>query len=151
MLQIRKATREDASIIVRFQLQMAMETEKLELSEAIVSKGVQHIFDTPEIGFYVVAEADRDVVSSLLVLSEWSDWRCGYVWWIHSVFVKPEVRRQKIFRQMYDHLKAEVASRDDLFGLRLYVEKENLIAQKTYEALKMDGHHYKLYQWMKHY
>jgi hypothetical protein len=39
--------------------------------------------------------------------------------------------------------------RDDVCGFRLYVEKENSNAQKTYAALGMNETHYKMFEEMK--
>jgi hypothetical protein len=36
-----------------------------------------------------------------------------------------------------------------VIGLRLYVDKTNTAAQKTYAAMGMDGSHYTVYEWMK--
>jgi ribosomal protein S18 acetylase RimI-like enzyme len=48
---------------------------------------------------------------------------------------------------MYDHVKSEGLA-EGIAGLRLYVESENHRAQKTYEAMGMDGEHYRTYEWM---
>ena len=53
----RLATRDDAAVIVEFNLAMARETESLELSPATLASGVRNLFDNPHFGFYVVAEA----------------------------------------------------------------------------------------------
>jgi ribosomal protein S18 acetylase RimI-like enzyme len=33
-------------------------------------------------------------------------------------------------------------------GLRLYVEADNVLAQQVYEAMGMDGNHYRTFKWM---
>jgi len=33
-------------------------------------------------------------------------------------------------------------------GLRLYVEADNVYAQQVYEAMGMDGNHYRTFEWM---
>ena len=38
---------------------------------------------------------------------------------------------------------------DEIAGLKLYVDNDNLIAIKTYKAIGMDGEHYKLFEWYK--
>ncbi len=148
MITIRQATPDDAGAIIRFQLAMAMETEKLELKTETVTKGVMAVFRDPKKGLYYVAEEDDSVVASLMITSEWSDWRNANVWWFQSVYVVPDYRRKGIFTLMYDYVKlAGVA--EGIAGLRLYVEAENIRAQRTYEALGMDGGHYKTYEWMR--
>ena len=48
---------------------------------------------------------------------------------------------------MYEHIRKE-GIECGIAGLRLYVESENLRAQQTYEAMGMDGRHYRTFEWM---
>jgi ribosomal protein S18 acetylase RimI-like enzyme len=66
---------------------------------------------------------------------EWSDWRNGWFWWIQSVYVHPDHRRQGIFTQLCRHLEEQALAERDVIGIRLYVEGENDGAQATYEKL----------------
>ncbi len=149
MIEIRRGRQKDASNIVDFQIRMAKEAEDLSLDRPTVEKGVQAVFDDPHKGAYWIAELDGIVAGCLLTVPEWSDWRNGTVLWIHSVYVIPSARRRGIFRMMYENLKTTVEQSADLRGLRLYVERENERAQKTYSAMGMDGNHYKLFEWMR--
>lgn len=149
MIQIRQGIRSDLEVIVGFQLAMARETESLELDRPTVMKGVQAIFDDPAKGTYWVATQERLIIGCLLVIPEWSDWRNGMIWWVHSVYVSPEHRRRGVFRMMYDHLAQQVRTRGDLRGLRLYVEKANHVAQRVYAELGMTDEHYAMYEWLK--
>ncbi len=149
MIEIRQGRRKDASNIVDFQIRMAKETEDFALDRPTVEKGVHAVFDDPHKGAYWIAELDNKVVGCLLTVPEWSDWRNGTVLWIHSVYVIPSARRRGIFRMMYENLKTTVEQSADLRGLRLYVERENERAQKTYNAMGMDGNHYKMFEWMR--
>jgi GNAT superfamily N-acetyltransferase len=149
MIEVRKGRPEDALIIADFQIQLAAETEHLELDRMVVEKGVQAVFDDASKGAYWVAESDGHVVGCLLTVPEWSDWRNGTVLWIHSVYVVVEARRLGVFRALYGGLKAEVESSDDLRGLRLYVEKENERAQDVYRAMGMSDTRYHLFEWMR--
>lgn len=146
-MKIREAYREDAETIISFQQLMAMETEGMKLEHSTISGGVMAVFNDPSKGTYYVAESDNKVVASLLITPEWSDWRNSYIWWFQSVYVIPEQRRKGIFREMYIFIK-EAALKDNIPGLRLYVEKDNVRAQQTYEAMGMDGEHYKLFEEM---
>ena len=38
---------------------------------------------------------------------------------------------------------------NDVAGLRLYVEADNINAQKTYEAMGMNSDHYRMFEWLK--
>ena len=149
MIEIRRGRREDAPYIIDFQIRMAKEAEDLTLDRPTVEKGVQAVFEDPHKGAYWIAELDGEVAGCLLTVPEWSDWRNGTVLWIHSVYVIPSARRRGIFRMMYENLKTTVEQSADLRGLRLYVERENERAQKTYHAMGMDGNHYKLFEWMR--
>ena len=149
MIHIRPARAGDAATIADLQVRMALETEDVRLDGPAVLRGVQAVFDDPAKGQYWIAELDGQIAGCLLVLTEWSDWRNGTVWWVHSVFIRPESRRRGVFRAMYEHLRQTVEADPDLRGLRLYVDIRNVKAQKTYESLGMDGEHYRLYEWMK--
>ncbi|MGC4006286.1 MAG: GNAT family N-acetyltransferase [Pirellulales bacterium] len=100
-------------------------------------------------GRYFVIELDGRVVGSCLITYEWSDWRCGTVWWIQSLFVVPEARGRKLYRGLYEHLQALVAADPALRGLRLYVDERNAPAQAVYAKLGMNGEHYRVFEWMK--
>ncbi|MFP4356231.1 MAG: N-acetyltransferase family protein [Phycisphaerae bacterium] len=151
MATIRAARSDEARRIADFQQRMAAETEGMLLHGPTVLAGVEAIFDDPRKGEYIVAvdeDADR-IVGALLTLPEWSDWRNGTVLWIHSVYVIPEYRGQGIFRSMYQFLQDKIRNDGSLMGLRLYVDRANTGARKTYEAMGMDGEHYVTYEWMK--
>lgn len=148
MTEIRKANIDDAAAIIDFQIKMAWETEKMLLIHDIVSKGVNAVFSDPSKGQYFVAGSAGNVVASLLITFEWSDWRNCNVWWFQSVYVIPEFRRMGIFRKMYEFIRLE-AEKQGAGGLRLYVESNNKKAMKTYEAMGMSSEHYSLYEWMR--
>ena len=145
-LQIRKAAKEDASTIAVFNINMAFETEKKVLPEDIINEGVRKMLETPSLGFYLVAEVDGQIVGSLMVTTEWSDWRNGMFWWIQSVYVTQRFRKQGIYRAMYDYVKKLSDSEDNICGFRLYVEKQNVNAQETYKKLGMSETEYYLYE-----
>jgi GNAT superfamily N-acetyltransferase len=135
--------------IAEFQLKMAKETEDLKLDLETVLKGVTAVFDKPELGQYFVVSSNNSMVASLLITYEWSDWRNAMVWWIQSVYVAPEHRRKGVFSLMYSHVKSLVLKDEHTGGLRLYVDKVNKNAQKTYKNVGMNGEHYQLFEWMK--
>ena len=149
MINVKKGKRSDAEYIANFQVKMAKETEQIDLDRDIVRKGVNAIFNSPAKGIYFVAESGGEIIASLLITFEWSDWRNGNVYWMHSIYVLPEFRKKGVFKTMYLHLKNIVQKDEDIRGLRLYVDKTNTNAQKVYEIMGMDGNHYLLYEWMK--
>ena len=148
-MEIREATLTDLETIVDFQLKMALETEDLQLDEAVLKKGVAAaITDSGKGRIFVTQDGER-IISSLMITLEWSDWRNGWVWWIMSLYVVPEYRRQGVFKRMYSYIKSIVEKDEDVKGLRLYVDKRNLRAQKVYDAVGMCGEHYATYEWLK--
>ena len=150
MIKIKQAEKIHATLIADFQIKMAFESEALVLDKKIISKGVNAVFNDSSKGQYFVAKTEQNkIVASLLITYEWSDWRNTWMWWIQSVFVLPEYRRQGIFKLMYNYIKELVLLDDNIGGIRLYVEKENLKAKKTYNAVGMNGEHYQLFEWLK--
>ncbi|MGC6466622.1 MAG: GNAT family N-acetyltransferase [Akkermansiaceae bacterium] len=147
--RVRLAVKEDADNLIRFNRAMARETENKELIEEVITSGVKNLLETPHHGFYVIAEVSEEVVGSLMVTTEWSDWRNGLFWWIQSVYVLPDHRRKGIYRRLYEFVKERALEDQSICGFRLYVEKENLTAQKTYESLGMGEAGYKIYEELK--
>jgi len=148
-MQVRKATTSDIVSIVDFQLKMAAETEGVQLDEPTVFKGVSAVVEDNSKGQYYVTEINGKVVASLLTTFEWSDWRNGTILWIQSVYVLKEFRRKGIYRNMYSHIKTLVLENEKLNGIRLYADKSNLPAQKTYQELGMNHDHYITFEWLK--
>ncbi len=149
MINVRFAIPDDAADIVEFQLKMALETESLTLNPDIVRKGVAAVFEDNSKGKYLVAEYDGEVVSSMMLTTEWSDWRNNTFLWIQSVYVMPDFRKTGIFRKMYEFVKVMVENSPEYAGLRLYVEVNNNKAQEVYNRLGMTGEHYRMFEWEK--
>ncbi len=149
MITIRRGRPDDLEHIVWFQITMALETEGLELDRETVTRGVRAVFEDPSKGEYWIAEQEGRPVGGLLTIPEWSDWRNGTVPWIHSVYVVPRARGQGVFKKLYVNLKTFVEASPELKGLRLYVDKQNLRAQRIYGKLGMSNEHYQLYEWLK--
>jgi len=149
MISIRRAKLQDLQSIADFQLKLADETEGVTLDKNIVSKGVKALFDDPGKGVYYVADVDGETAGCFLITYEWSDWRNGVVWWLQSVYVAARFRKQGVFRKMHDHLLASIRRDPGVLGLRLYVDKTNIGAQRVYTSLAMNGDHYTVFEWMK--
>ena len=96
---IRPATPEDIELLADFNSKMALETEDKHLNPKLIFNGVTKLFDEPDSGFYTVIEVDGESAGGLMITTEWSDWRNGHFWWIQSVFIKPEYRRQGLFKK----------------------------------------------------
>ena len=148
-MNVRKARTDEAEQIAQFQILMAQETEGMALDTEIVRRGVAGVFAEPTRGTYWVVEAEGKLLGSMLVIPEWSDWRCGTVLWIHSLFIQPPARKRGLFRLLYQNLKQQVIQNPNLKGLRLYVDKTNTVAREVYEKLGMNRDHYEMYEWLK--
>lgn len=148
-MRIRTASEHDAGALIEFNRAMALETEHKQLLPEVISAGVHSMLANPTAGFYLVAEDERRVVGALMVTKEWSDWRNGSFWWIQSVYVRPECRRQGIYRRLYQHVKELAAHDPAVCGFRLYVERENTRAQSTYRGLGMTETRYLVFEELK--
>jgi ribosomal protein S18 acetylase RimI-like enzyme len=142
---VRPATPADLAVIVAFNAAMAEETEGLRLDLATLREGVAALLEQRAPGRYWVAEHHDRIVGQLLITFEWSDWRNRMVWWIQSVHVEAEARRQGVFRALYDTARRE-AQAAGAGGLRLYVDTTNIAAQAVYTALGMNGDHYRVFE-----
>ncbi|MCE9685653.1 GNAT family N-acetyltransferase [Shewanella sp. AS16] len=145
-MQIRKAELADVPALVAFNQAMAAETEGLRLDEATLTLGVTTLLQRAEKGFYLVAEIAGEIAGSLLVTFEWSDWRAKDYYWIQSVYIRPENRRQGIYGRLYQRVKELAAANGGAASFRLYVEQENTRAQQTYQALGMEQSYYLMYE-----
>jgi len=145
----RDATRHDIPAIISFQLAMAAETEGIELDRHVCARGVEAVFEDRSLGRYFVGESNGEVVASLLITYEWSDWRNGVVWWIQSVYVSPASRRSGVYSGLYQFVKRLATADEKVRGIRLYVDRRNHAAQGTYKNLGMDGEHYQVFEWMR--
>lgn len=148
-ISIRRAGAPDAQALIDFNRAMALETEKKELLPEVIGAGVRSLLANPAAGFYVVAEAEAEVIGALMLTKEWSDWRNGSFWWIQSVYVRPEYRRRGVYRQLYRHVQQLAAGDAAVCGFRLYVERDNAAAQAVYRALGMGETHYRVYEELK--
>lgn len=148
-LHVRLARPDDADTIADFNLRMAHETEHKRLRPDVLGAGVRRMLADPALGFYLVAEAEGAIVASLMVTTEWSDWRNGRFWWIQSVYVVAPWRRRGVFRALYEEVKARSVAQGDVCGYRLYVERDNANAQATYQALGMTETDYRIMEELK--
>lgn len=146
MVIIRDAVLTDLTLLCEFNQAMAVETEDKPLSGDILAKGIKAVFDDPELGFYLIASINEQTAGALMVTREWSDWRNSLFWWIQSVYILPEFRRQGVFQSLYQEVKHRARSDGRVCGLRLYVEQENEKAQRTYKAMGMLETGYRLYE-----
>jgi ribosomal protein S18 acetylase RimI-like enzyme len=148
-MHFRRATAADLSTYIEFQLALAWESEELRLDPGILTAGAQNLFADPSKGQPYILECDGQIAAGCLITYEWSDWRNGMVWWLQSVYVRPEFRRRGLFRKMFEELQQLIAADPHVRGMRLYVDKRNVSAQQTYAQLGMNGDHYQVFEKMK--
>ena len=144
--KIDVASIEDTETLVKFQMAMAKESEGTELDYETVREGVKVCIADDSKATYLVARNDNGkVLGSLMLTTEWSDWNnCNY-YWIQSVYVRPENRHQGVFKELFDFAKA-IAQSEGAGALRLYVDRNNVNAQKVYQSLGMHESHYLMYE-----
>jgi ribosomal protein S18 acetylase RimI-like enzyme len=153
--RIRDALAADLGLLAQWAHAMAWETEHKRLDPDAVRDGIAAgIADAGKARYFVAMHdaplAGRETVGiavgTLMLTREWSDWRNGGWWWIQSVYVAPGYRRQGVFAALYRHVEARARATPGVVGLRLYVEKGNAAAQRTYAALGMRDAGYAMYE-----
>src|SRR5690625_242810 len=130
-LTCRPATVDDAPVVTEFSRRCALDSEGLALDPDRVGAGVEAALRDPERGRYYLAESAQEPLGQIMITREWSDWRNAWIWWIQSVYVHPDARRQGVFTALLEYVCDE-AARAEAALLRLYVDKDNGRAEKTY-------------------
>jgi GNAT superfamily N-acetyltransferase len=130
---IRPAEFSDRDQIVEFNFRLAEETEHRALDRSILESGVSALLRDRDKGRYYLAESDEgQVIGQMMITLEWSDWRDGWFWWLQSVYVLPECRKQGVFSALFAHVRELALAEPEVCGLRLYVDQDNSPAQSTY-------------------
>jgi ribosomal protein S18 acetylase RimI-like enzyme len=145
-ISVRPARQEDVSLMARWQEAMALESEDRKLDTAIVTRGIQRALDDSQKGRYFMAEIRGRPVGTVMLTWEWSDWRDGWWWWIQSVYVETHFRRRGVYRALYAHVLALAQADPEIRGIRLYVERDNTNARRTYEFLGMKDAGYAIFE-----
>lgn len=133
-LHCRLARPADEDAFVRGAVGNAFETEGLRLDEAAVRRAVRHLLADPRKGQGYVVEDQGQVIASLYVTVEWSDWHGRWYWWIQSLYVVPARRRQGVYTQLYAFLRERARQAGNVRAIRLYVEKANAAGLASYWA-----------------
>ncbi|SJZ99117.1 GNAT family N-acetyltransferase [Novilysobacter spongiicola] len=154
-IRVRSAQSADADLLAGWAVAMAMETEHKALDPEVVLAGVRAGIANPGKARYFVAmeealaagrETLAEPVGMLMLTSEWSDWRNGDWWWIQSVYVAPSHRRRGVFAALYRYVEQLAREAPGVIGLRLYVERDNGTAQRTYGAMGMADAGYRIFE-----
>ena len=144
-LTITQGKASDIDTIVRFQADMAMESEGTMLDMDRLTLGVSSAINDEQKGIYLVARANDTPIGSLMLTREWSDWNNQWYWWIQSVYVMPEYRKKGVYKAMYATLK-DMAQEKGVSQIRLYADRTNLSAQQVYQRLGMRESHYLMFE-----
>ena len=144
-LTITQGKASDIDAIVRFQADMAMESEDTMLDMDRLTLGVSSAINDEQKGIYLVARANDTPIGSLMLTREWSDWNNQWYWWIQSVYVMPEYRKKGVYKAMYATLK-DMAQENGVSQIRLYADRTNLSAQQVYQRLGMRESHYLMFE-----
>lgn len=148
-MKIRRATLDDVSIIAKYNYNLAFETEDKSLDMSILTNGVKRLIEDENKGVYHVCEIYGKVVGQIMYTYEWSDWRNGTFLWVQSVYVNKENRGMGVFKALYTYIKNMCDKDENICGIRLYVERENYLAQNTYSNLGMNECNYYMYEYEK--
>ncbi len=144
-ISIRPANAADLQALIDNNQSMAWETEQRRLDDTTLAKGVSALLHDRNKGFYLIAEIAGVLAGSLMVTSEWSDWRNGEMWWFQSVYVRPEYRSKGVFKALFRQVE-RMAKENGARELRLYVERDNAVAQQVYQAMGMSHSHYDMWE-----
>ena len=144
-VKVRKACVGDAVIIAQFNIDHALEIEDMVLDAEKAQQGVNAVFSDVSKGCYFVAEIDDEMVGSLLITYEWSDWRAAQIWWLQSVFVKPSARNLGAFKTLFEYVEKE-AQASSACELKLYVMDNNPRAKVAYERVGMHQSRYVIFE-----
>lgn len=159
----RVATLDDAAVITKMQIAMAVESENLVLDPEVVERGVKLPFQHPNLATYFVAVAreptekacpfinDRgeELAGMLMTTNEYYPDAAATLWWIQSVFTSQHQRKRGVFTQLYKHVENLAKASPNVMGLRLYVENENEGAQNTYSKMGMRVEPFRMLKNMK--
>jgi GNAT superfamily N-acetyltransferase len=139
---VEKAGLNDRDVIVENIMRMALESEGKELERSTVVSAMDRFLRDPSRGFYLLVRRDGRVVGQCMITSEFSDWKDGEYWWVQSVYVDADNRRKGVLRTLLENVRSRAAEQGDVFGIRLYVDRDNTNAIQAYRRLGLPLSHY---------
>jgi GNAT superfamily N-acetyltransferase len=138
----KRAESGDKQVIINNILLMAMESEGIALDRGTVARAMDRFMAEPGRGFYLLVRLDDQVVGQCMITSEFSDWKDGEYWWVQSVYVGKAHRRQGVLRTLLEEIRRIAKEKGDVFGIRLYVDRDNGKAIEAYRRLGLPPSHY---------
>lgn len=140
---IRPAMAVEVDALVANILAMARESEGRDLDPSVLKAGIQSVLDNPALGTYWVAvDAAGRILANTMITVEWSDWNNVPYWWIQSLYIVPDCRGQGLFERLLETLE-DVARRERVKEIRLYVEENNARAIRAYQRNGFESGHYR--------
>lgn len=134
-MEIRSANLEDSEILAQFILNIAYETEGVNLDFQVVLRGISYLYGQPSKGKYYVAEINNEIAGCLMVTSQWVDFKAIYYYYIVSAYTKIEYRGRGVFKGLYSHVVELLKA--DAGCLRIYAENNNEKAINAYKKVGM--------------
>ena len=129
---VRRARTSDLEQLISFTTEEFLEAERSSAAPKSIRQGVEAALEDDSLGMYwVLVSGDSQIIGSVSVVKEWSDWHAGYYWWIQSMFIQPDFRGKGLMDKLLEEVKA-AARAEDAIDLRLYVHKMNVRAIKAY-------------------
>lgn len=147
---IKTASFQDLDTITDFNLRLAHETENLALNEDLLRKSMQAILSDERKGVYLLAYDGETVIGQLMYVFEWSTWRNANFMWLTDLYVLPQYRRQGAFKAFFNYVMDFYHKREDIIGLRFYVDKTNTAAVPVYKSVGWKESNYNLWEMKKH-
>jgi GNAT superfamily N-acetyltransferase len=143
---IRKAIIDDADKIVTYDMRLAEETEQWTPDRTLVEQGVKKVLKDARYGFYLVVEHEDKVIGQVLVTSEWSDWRNVSIWWLHRIYIHSDFRNKRVFHELVETL-LDLARKNNIYAIRLYVHPKNMTAKNIYEHMGFSRSSFEIFQY----
>jgi GNAT superfamily N-acetyltransferase len=134
MLSIRHATAADAALILNFIRRLAEYEREPDSVVATEADLVRDGFGPDPKYRCVIAEWDNTPAGFAFFFYNYSTWRGQPGLYLEDLFVMPEMRGKGIGKALLKHL-AEIAVRENCYGIRWMVLEWNDPALKFYESL----------------
>lgn len=150
MLQIRKAEQKDMETLVDFNNRLALETENRPLDLPRLRASMQAILDDERKGVYLLACDGEEVLGQIMYVFEWSTWRNANFMWLTDLYVPPQHRKRGVFKALFHAVMDFYHSREDIIGLRFYVDKTNTAVVPLYKKVGWKESNYNLWEIKKH-
>ena len=135
---------DDLGPLVKFITAEAGEAEGISKSPDTIRNGIKSGLENPDLARYWILEsADGNIIGSVSVVKEWSDWNCAFYWWIQSMYILPSHRGQGLMEALLETVKYS-ARKENALELRLYVHAGNKRAKKAYQKAGFSDSDYKM-------